>query len=35
MQENTQLTTKVAYLESKITEIIQKSIQQKTKSAES
>jgi len=33
MQENTQLTTKVTYLENKIKEIIQKSIQQKTKSA--
>jgi len=30
MQENTQLTTKVAYLENKIKEIIQKSIQQRT-----
>ena len=31
MQENTQLTTKVGYLEKKISEIIQKSIQQKNK----
>jgi glycosyltransferase involved in cell wall biosynthesis len=30
MQENTQLATKVAYLENKIKEIIQKSIQQRT-----
>lgn len=33
MQENTQLATKVTYLESKIKEIIQKSIQQKTQSS--
>lgn len=35
MQENTQLATKVAYLENKIKEIIQKSIQDKNKNATS